>query len=89
MSDDPFDLPEPRTEAEIEEIVQAALAEDEEDRIPVMLLIHNGVVENGVPQFAPFRYMLPANVLMDLRGQLSSYEANWPRRSIRTLAGSM
>jgi len=71
MSDDA-----PLSEDEIEQIVQSALAEEEpDDRVPVMLLIHNGVVENDVPQFVPFRYMLPTDVLASLRGDLAKYEA--------------
>lgn len=65
---------DPLSEAEIDAIVATEIATDE-DKVPVILSIHTGVVTDGVPQFASIRYMLPVSVLQSVRGTFAPYEA--------------
>ena len=56
--------------------IDALLSGTEDTAVPVMLLIHNGMFsEGGHPQFVPLKYMLPATVLMEVRGLIAPYEA--------------
>lgn len=66
--------PTPPSEEEIDQIVAAETAEPEQI-VPVILAIHNGVVEDDVPQFVSIRYMLPVSVLMEVRSKFGPYEA--------------
>lgn len=52
----------------------ASLTEPKEEEVPVIIAVHNGVVIDGRPMFAPSNYLVPISKLQQVQRYLSPHE---------------
>lgn len=58
----------------IGDYVVTAVAEDQDDRIPVLLHIHTGAVQGGNMMFASTAYAVPTEVIAQVQRLLEKYQ---------------
>lgn len=49
----------------------------DEERVPVIVAVHNGVITNGQPMFVQHAYQVPVSVLGAIQATLADYEGGW------------
>lgn len=48
-----------------------------EERVPVIVAVHNGVITNGQPMFVQHAYQVPISVLGAIQATLADYQVGW------------
>jgi|GEM_PF-3667059 len=50
------------------------LTEPQEETVPIIIAVHNGIVQEGRPMFVPSHYMVPITELHRVQRLLSKWE---------------
>lgn len=51
--------------------------EPEEEKVPVVVAVHNGIMQNGQPMFIEHHYLVPITVLGTVQKALADHQVGW------------